>query len=58
LRGVFPAAGRRKLDDLCEFFAVDSRLRRNFHGALLDASLTAEVLQAMLCCLPDGDGII
>ena len=39
-------------DDLCGFFGVKANLRRNAHGALLDADLTAEVFHALLFCLP------
>ena len=45
-----PIAGGQ--DDLCGFFGVKANLRRNAHGALLDADLTAEVFQALLFCLP------
>ena len=47
----------RKLDDLLEFFDVKrNNLRKNAHGALLDADLTAEVLVAMMSCIPPGNG--
>eukprot|EP01048_Picozoa_sp_COSAG05_P007980 COSAG05_NODE_585_length_8518_cov_16.771351_3_plen_368_part_00 len=47
----------RKLDDLVDFFGIKrNNLRRNAHGALLDADLTAEVLLAMLSSIPTATG--
>jgi DNA polymerase III epsilon subunit family exonuclease len=57
-KAVFPMhTDQKKLDDLLDFFGVErNNLRKNAHGALLDADLTVELFQALLFCIPAEPG--